>query len=546
MGGHSTGRHAGEWDGSPADDQASTSHIQGDAGFDQWLGHLTYRWPDDPAGPPSSGVRPAGPAPLADPGISSGAWPPPAFPEPRTDAAPAFPEAGNHIPPGAWPAASPEAGSDVLAGAWPPPVFPDAGNDVPPAAWPLGAPVPGDGVASAFSEAGGDARSGAWPLAAPVAADDEASTAWTSAFSDSGSDARSGAWPLGAPVAGERVASAFSEAGSDARSGAWPLAATEDGDSVPPGAWPLAAPEAGNDVASAAWVSAFAEPGNEEPGKDGGGRRGFLGSGWHDEEPEPRPRRFRRLAILSTVTVLLAAGVTFAGIRLVGGETALTIEPPVSGCASTNSCAAAPAMDAITPTIVPTDSLTDPAIDPGVSPSTTPTKTPEAAEPTPTAVSPTPVPKTKKTPAATPSKKPPATVDDEPTQDTDSVGEIEDPGTATDEETPDQRDIRVAEIPQVALGFEVLRQDDIGYTARIVVRNEGADLSGWTFELPVGGQVTAVDSGQWEQRGGILVITPDAALAAGDELVITFDGDGTAEQPSECTLSEGECRLSTV
>jgi cellulase/cellobiase CelA1 len=157
------------------------------------------------------------------------------------------------------------------------------------------------------------------------------------------------------------------------------------------------------------------------------------------------------------------------------------------------------------------------------------------------------VPKTKKSPTATPSEKPPATVDDEPPQDTDTDGVIENPGTETDEANPDQGDIRVAEVPQVAVDFEVLRQDDTGYAARIVVRNQGADLSGgWTLELPVGGQVTAVDGVPWEQRGGPLLITPVTPLAAGDELTITFDADGTAESPSECTLSEGECRLSAV
>ncbi len=560
MGGHSTGRHAGEWDNnSQADDQASASQLQGAAGFDQWLGHLTYRQPNDPADPPFTGARPAGPEPAADPSMSSGAWPPPAFPGPGYDTAPAFPEAGydvapalpgpgydvapafpgagydvapafpeagNGMPSGAWSTASPEAGGDVLSGTWAS-AFPEAGNDARSGAW-----------ASTSPEARNDLSSGGWPLAAPVAGADVESTAWGPAFSEAGSDVSSGGWPLAAPVADTDLpstarGSAFFEAGSD----------------VPSGAWPLAAPEGGNEVASAAWASAFAEPGNEEHGKGGGGRRGFLGSGWYDDEPEPRPRRFRRLAILSSVTVLLAAGVTFAGIRLVGNETTLAIEPPGSGCASTNSCGAAPAMDMITPTSAPTDSPTetDSATDPGVAPSATPTTTPEAAKPTPSAVTPTPVPKTKKTPTATPSKKPPVSVDDEPTQDSGSDGVIEDPGTTTDEAAPDQGDIRVAEAPQVAVGFEVLRQDDIGYTARIVVRNEGAELSGgWTLEFPVGGEVTAVDGVQWEQRGGTLVITPEASLAAGEELTITFDANGTAEQPSDCTLSEGECRLSAV
>ncbi|WP_327047564.1 hypothetical protein OG320_06650 [Microbispora sp. NBC_01189] len=93
------------------------------------------------------------------------------------------------------------------------------------------------------------------------------------------------------------------------------------------------------------------EPGDPEPGTrtfaalspeslashDDDPPRGFLGSGWNDR-PEP-PKRLRRVALVSGLSVLLAVGVTTGGVRLMAGRTTLTAEPARQACASAVDCA---------------------------------------------------------------------------------------------------------------------------------------------------------------------------------------------------------------
>ncbi|KAA9377096.1 hypothetical protein F5972_21945 [Microbispora cellulosiformans] len=82
---------------------------------------------------------------------------------------------------------------------------------------------------------------------------------------------------------------------------------------------------------------------------DDGPPRGFLGSGWNDR-PEP-PKRLRRVALVSGLSVLLAVGVTTGGVRLMAGRTTLTAEPPRQACASAVDCVVtgAPSLGAGTP-----------------------------------------------------------------------------------------------------------------------------------------------------------------------------------------------------
>ncbi|MEZ0074289.1 hypothetical protein [Planotetraspora sp. GP83] len=101
-----------------------------------------------------------------------------------------------------------------------------------------------------------------------------------------------------------------------------------------------------------------------------------------------------------------------------------------------------------------------------------------------------------------------------------------------------------ADTARVSLAFEVTRQDEDGYSARLVVRNEAADLSSWTIELPIGGQVVSVDGFQWEQHGDTLSITSDEPLTAVDKVTVTLDAHGTAEPPADCTLRDGDCGVS--
>jgi hypothetical protein len=277
-------------------------------------------------------------------------------------------------------------------------------------------------------------------------------------------------------------------------------------------------------------------------------RRGFLGSGWSEGEPEPR-RRLRRLPLLSALGVLVAAGVALAGFRLMGSQTSLTIEPPKQQCASAGACAAAPAADALTPTVPAVGDfpvVADPLPDADPEPSPAPSSTPKAKT-TPKAAAPTREPAAKKSGGAAPARKQrPAVVEDEPADNFDDDTVAEDPAPAdgpADDEGADQDAVQVAST-QVSVAFDVVSQDEAGYSARLAVRNEGDDLSGWTLEIPVGGQVTEVDGAAWEQRGGTLVIRVDEPLLSGEGLTIVFNAVGAPEAPAECVVSGGTCRVS--
>ncbi|TQS26912.1 hypothetical protein [Microbispora sp. KK1-11] len=54
-----------------------------------------------------------------------------------------------------------------------------------------------------------------------------------------------------------------------------------------------------------------------------------------------QPRRMRRLALVSGLSVLLAVGVTTGGARLIAGRTSLTMEQPTTACPTSENCAAA-------------------------------------------------------------------------------------------------------------------------------------------------------------------------------------------------------------
>ncbi|MBO4274101.1 hypothetical protein [Microbispora triticiradicis] len=93
----------------------------------------------------------------------------------------------------------------------------------------------------------------------------------------------------------------------------------------------------------------FAALSPESLASHGDAPRGFLGSGWNDR-PEP-PKRLRRLALVSGLSVLLAVGVTTGGARLMAGRTTLTVDPPRQACVSAVDCAAnsAPSLGAGAP-----------------------------------------------------------------------------------------------------------------------------------------------------------------------------------------------------
>ncbi|MEV4455863.1 hypothetical protein [Microbispora sp. NPDC049633] len=95
----------------------------------------------------------------------------------------------------------------------------------------------------------------------------------------------------------------------------------------------------------------------------------------------------------------------------------------------------------------------------------------------------------------------------------------------------------------VRVRFTVRRHDESGYTARLAVRNEGPALPDWTIRLAVGGQVTAVEGADWEQRGDTLTLNSRTALDEGGALTLTIQADGAPAAPADCVLSGGRCEV---
>ncbi|MEN3534528.1 hypothetical protein AAH991_05395 [Microbispora sp. ZYX-F-249] len=71
----------------------------------------------------------------------------------------------------------------------------------------------------------------------------------------------------------------------------------------------------------------------------GAGGRGLPAPGRDDLAKQPR--RMRRLALVSGLSVLLAVGVTTGGARLIAGRTSLTMEQPTTACPVSEDCTAA-------------------------------------------------------------------------------------------------------------------------------------------------------------------------------------------------------------
>ncbi len=332
--------------------------------------------------------------------------------------------------------------------------------------------------------------------------------------------------------------------------------------------------------------------------------RGFLGSGWNDR-PEP-PKRLRRMALVSGLSVLLAVGVTTGGARLMAGRTTLTVDPPRQACVSTVDCAAnsAPSLGAGAPQETGSAPQTgdaagggdgaadgrtgeDPAqgdtgpgasprpdSQPGSQPDSGPVpgadpgrgrekaRTSSSASPKPRVTSPA----GNRSGARTGAGSTPADVGAPATADAPGAGGTTggtDPGgpVALDTSEPDEAGSANSggeaphtdsAAPAAARGDGAVRvtysaagRRGAAYTARLAVRNEGPALSSWTLRLPVGGRVTAVQGASgWEQQGDTLVVTGES-LAEGGEIGVAFDAEGASRTPAECSLAEGSCAVAS-
>ncbi|GAA0418226.1 hypothetical protein Acor_19780 [Acrocarpospora corrugata] len=263
-------------------------------------------------------------------------------------------------------------------------------------------------------------------------------------------------------------------------------------------------------------------------------------SGKRDSGPEvfaePGARsRFGRTALLSGLSVLVAVGVTFAGVRLVGDRTDLVFEAPAATCEPAR-CGAAPA--------VPQPSATDFAT-PEDSPADSPADSPPADKAKPTPKASVPVVQAKPTPSRTASPKAKKTATPTPTEDDVPTGA----GTALEEgdgpvsnDEPDQNALRLA-VPSVTVAFEVTQEDFDGYSARIIVQSGSDDIADLRVRIPVSGEILTVEGAQFEVRNGQLILSSLVPLVAGEELIVDVIASGSPTPPSECVLTGGDCAI---
>ncbi|WP_169947585.1 hypothetical protein [Microbispora sp. H11081] len=285
---------------------------------------------------------------------------------------------------------------------------------------------------------------------------------------------------------------------------------------------------------------------------------------------------------MSGLSVLLAVGVTTGGARLIAGRTTLALEQPTTACPVSESCdapggpyGASGSGHALGETPAPGDPSGDPnqndpdqygQDEPGpkdtAKKDTAKTDTAQDPQATPVSTAASGGPdrdqasartRTPSTAAPRASSQESPRVDDAPAAVTDVDGGVADtvPG---DEPVPDGGDLggkpgadgtgsALHGDAAVGVRFTVTGRHESGYTARLVVRNEGPALPAWTIRLSVGGLVTAVDGADWTQRGDALTLSSRTALDEGGALTLTISADGASAAPGGCVLFEGRCEV---
>ncbi|MBX6381928.1 MAG: hypothetical protein IRZ07_02980 [Microbispora sp.] len=306
------------------------------------------------------------------------------------------------------------------------------------------------------------------------------------------------------------------------------------------------------------------------------------------DDRNEQPRRLRRAALVSGLSVLLAVGVTTGGARLLAGRTSLTLDQPTTACPASEACAAegAPASGPLGGTTVSGEPTGDPAgtgredgnrgdggqSDTGHdgqkstrqdgsgrdgSAQTRATPAPPAASAAPERDHPrarTHAPSSSSAPRASSHPKvgdAASAVVVDGTADTGGEAAPDDTeyggNGADDAGTTDMA--RAESAPAggaVQVRFTVTQRDENGYTARLAVRNEGPALPAWTIRLAVGGRVTQVDGAGWRQQGDTLVLTSDAGLDERGAVTLTIHADGVPAAPAGCELSEGRCEVTAL
>jgi hypothetical protein len=232
------------------------------------------------------------------------------------------------------------------------------------------------------------------------------------------------------------------------------------------------------------------------------------------------------------VSVVVAVGITFAGVRLVAHPTALTIEPPAKTCSSDCGGTAGPgtAADSVV-TVDPTQSVAGPTPLPSATAKPSPTPSAKHSRTKPAVLA---------TAGPTPSRSSPS-----PSRTREARVSDPQPGETPENDamsTQDDGGLAAAADPHVSVDFLVTGENGAGYAVRLTIRNDGSDaLSGAAVEIPVSGQVMRANTSGWTQRDdGTLVITLDD-LEGGGETVVRFRALGAPSIPDSCTLSTGSC-----
>jgi hypothetical protein len=265
------------------------------------------------------------------------------------------------------------------------------------------------------------------------------------------------------------------------------------------------------------------------------------------------------LAVVAAVAVL---GGTAAGVQIMARPTGVS-----AACPSGEDC------DVFAADLAVPDPTSSDSSDPEETPEEeseppVPAETDEAV-PVPTTRTTAPAPRRtpERTPTAEPTEEePPPEIDDEepPLPDVEETDDEDDPDlrnlpnpvetftnppqtappTSTPEPTDDPGQEDQADGTAVRVGFDVVRNRAVRYTAELsVVNASSGDLPGLTLSVPVSGRVSDADGAKWSQRGDTLVLRYTRDVPAGDSLTITFSALGAPTAPRSCELSGGTCEL---
>jgi hypothetical protein len=299
-------------------------------------------------------------------------------------------------------------------------------------------------------------------------------------------------------------------------------------------------------------ANAAIRPGDLAEGRQEGDesqRSGFLGSGLStgSELGDESSKGLRRLALVSGVSVVLTLGLIVGGVQVLSGRTELTVQPLGASCAAPGQCRTERTADTL-----PADGreTTDgpaspaPTVSAGQTPRGSHSATP-GPTPSPTAGTTAPAaPGT--TPVTEPGDSPTRVVTQTPETTPSASSPVLGAAPPSDGGASAPASTQPAVSARVRVSVRLSWQVGDRYSAQVTVDNEAADLSSWAVNLPLGGEITKAFSTQGGVEAQGNTIVSSRTLRSGRDITVYVYGRGSFRAPVGCTLTGGECTVSSV